>query len=195
MTCTYSENDIALYVEGDLAPAKAGEVQMHLLTCDVCKELAADLWESQASLKSLRQDTVSTAALSAVRARVLGEIRERRSKWRWGRWVYSFAGAAFVVALVIGVASQIRRKASDPQIAKVDVPSLPAVVLETPSAPAAEKDNHTGTATPKRSKRAVRRIEVPSSAEPARPLVVKLLTDDPNVVIYWLLDKENGGTL
>jgi hypothetical protein len=29
--------------------------------------------------------------------------------------------------------------------------------------------------------------------EQAKPLMVKLLTDDPNVVIYWLVDQKNGG--
>src|SRR6185436_14594481 len=32
-------------------------------------------------------------------------------------------------------------------------------------------------------------------AESAKPLMVKLLTDDPNIVIYWLVDQKNGGTL
>jgi hypothetical protein len=30
-------------------------------------------------------------------------------------------------------------------------------------------------------------------AEPPKQVVVKLMTDDPNIVIYWLLDA--GGTL
>ena len=32
-------------------------------------------------------------------------------------------------------------------------------------------------------------------AEPPKQLVVKLVTDDPNIVIYWLLDQKTGGTL
>jgi hypothetical protein len=31
--------------------------------------------------------------------------------------------------------------------------------------------------------------------EPPKPLMVKLLTDDPNIVIYWLVDQKTGGTL
>jgi hypothetical protein len=32
------------------------------------------------------------------------------------------------------------------------------------------------------------------SAEPTAPMMVKLQTDDPNIVIYWLFD-QNGGSL
>jgi DNA-directed RNA polymerase specialized sigma24 family protein len=32
----------------------------------------------------------------------------------------------------------------------------------------------------------------PEPSEPAKPLVVKLLTDDPNIVIYWLIDNTGG---
>ena len=27
---------------------------------------------------------------------------------------------------------------------------------------------------------------------PTPPIVVKLVTDDPNVIIYWLIDSEQG---
>ena len=64
MKCRYSENDVALYVEGDLAPAKASRIEAHLMECALCRDLAADLRESQAMFKNLRQDTVSAAALS-----------------------------------------------------------------------------------------------------------------------------------
>jgi len=36
----------------------------------------------------------------------------------------------------------------------------------------------------------------PAVAQPAkepRQVLVKLLTDDPNIVIYWLIDEKNGG--
>src|SRR5262249_23427576 len=32
----------------------------------------------------------------------------------------------------------------------------------------------------------------PEAPKPAKPLVVKLLTDDPNIVIYWLIDNTGG---
>jgi hypothetical protein len=37
-------------------------------------------------------------------------------------------------------------------------------------------------------------IQPKVSAEPAAPMMVKLETDDPTIVIYWLFD-QNGGSL
>jgi hypothetical protein len=34
------------------------------------------------------------------------------------------------------------------------------------------------------------RVRLAKKEEPAQPLVVKMLTDDPNVVIIWLVDKQ-----
>ena len=45
MKCSYSENDIALFVERDVAPSKAREIEEHLGTCDVCRKLVEDLRE------------------------------------------------------------------------------------------------------------------------------------------------------
>ena len=46
----------------------------------------------------------------------------------------------------------------------------------------------------RRRRQGVALDEIP--AEPPKPkqLVVKLLTDDPNIVIYWLVD-QTGGSL
>ena len=44
-----------------------------------------------------------------------------------------------------------------------------------------------------RRRRQIAQTEVaPEPSEPAKPLVVKLLTDDPNIVIYWLIDNTGG---
>src|SRR6185436_11684018 len=99
MNCKYSENDVALYVEGDLAAAKVNDFEAHLAACGMCRELEAELRESQLVFKSLRQDTVSASALAHVRTRVLAEVGGRDAKQGWGRWVFAMAGVAFVVAM------------------------------------------------------------------------------------------------
>ena len=44
-----------------------------------------------------------------------------------------------------------------------------------------------------RRRRQIAQTEVaPEPSAPAKPLVVKLLTDDPNIVIYWLIDNTGG---
>jgi hypothetical protein len=232
MKCRYSENDIALFVEGDLEPAKAAELQIHLVTCEVCREVEADVRESQTALKSLRQEMVSSAALSFVRNRVLEEVSQVRVRPVWGRWVYALAGAMFVVVLSVSVI--LYKTKTTPLLGQggVAAPSsnIPvplagadgvvrsgiagAVIERTtldgfalsgsrglrplPSAPAkvASRRLLNGRSHPSFSKEGNGVvITEPGPLDTPQEVVVKLLTDDPNIVIYWLVEQKNGGTL
>jgi hypothetical protein len=234
MKCRYSENDIALFVEGDLEPANAAELEIHLVTCEVCRELEADVRESQTVLKSLRQERVSSAALSFVRTRVLEQVSEKRLRPVWGRWVYALAGAMFVAVVSVGVILQNGKTTKTPLLGQggvaapsnnIPVPSagadgvvrssIPVAEIERtnldgfalsgsrglrplPSAPATVASRHS---LDRRSHSSFSKegngvvITEPEPSETPKELVVKLLTDDPNVVIYWLVDQKNGGTL
>src|SRR5262245_34171595 len=202
MKCGCLENDVALYIEGDLTPAKACEIQAHLVSCGACRDLATGLRESQAILKSLKQDTVGVAALSSVRARVLAEVGSSRARSAWGRWVYAVAGTVFVGLVCIGIASKMRVPAPPiPQIVESDPLPPPAAVpltRETVTTPPDSIKSEKVT-VPLRAEDGRRRRQgaahTEPPAEPPKPLVVKLLTDDPDIVIYWLVDEKNGGTL
>ena len=62
----------------------------------------------------------------------------------------------------------------------------PRVAIAPPPAPKAEPlPPAVASALPKRVVR-VRRVKKPLPPPPAEPLMVKLVTDDPNVVIYWI---------
>jgi anti-sigma factor RsiW len=197
MKCGYSENDVALFVEGDLGEAKAHDMEAHLVACDACRILAEELRESQSMFKSLKQDTVSAAALSSVRTRVLAEVGAGKARAAWGRWVVALAGAGFVVAICAGLVWHVRGKV-DP------LPPPTAAVPATMGTPTIAKSKQeivevvkVKLPIPKREQRQPRaqgvvHTEIP--VEPPKQLVVKLLTDDPNIVIYWLVD-QTGGTL
>jgi hypothetical protein len=217
MKCRYSENDIALFVEGDLEPAKAAELEIHLVTCEACRELEADVRESQTVLKSLRQETVSSAALSFVRNRVLEEVSKTRVRPVWGRWVYALAGAMFVAVLSVSVilhsgkATKTTPLLGQEGVAapsnNIPVPlkgadgvvrsGIPLMQVE-PSAPAKVASRHSldRRSHPSFSKEG-NKVVITERAPSETPteVVVKLLTDDPNIVIYWLVDQKNGGTL
>jgi hypothetical protein len=207
-----------LYVEGDSAASTAGQIEAHLLTCTSCRDLAVELRETQAALKSLRQDFVSPAALSSVRNQVLAEIGRRGAKPLWGRWVYAIAGAVFVAVMVITLATYGRKPAPEVQpVAKTDssfappmetTPPSDSVVYSSPSKtssrPVKRLPQHgvqkRGEVAPDRAVHSsTAEVETIAGADaspekPSKQVVVKLLTDDPNVVIYWLVD-QNGGTL
>ena len=222
MKCMYSENDVALYVEGDVPPAKAREIQAHLSACIRCRDLAVELQESQAALKSLRQDNVSGTSLALVRSQVLAEI-QAGVRPVWGRWVYALAGAVFVGVLAVGWMLEMRRPRvqeivkSDPPPPQAAVPLTTVIIdanndtnrqsvrgstandisgREKANKAAKAKSNvplREGDVRQRRHEVAHTEIQ-PEQSEPAKPLVVKLLTDDPNIVIYWLIDN-TGGTL
>jgi hypothetical protein len=234
MKCRYSEHDVALFVEGDLEPTKAAEVQVHLVTCEVCRELEADVRESQTVLKSLRQEMVSSAALSFVRTRVLEQVSEKRFRPVWGRWMYGLAGAMFVAVVSVSVILHSGKATKTPLLGQggggapsnnIPVPLAGAdgVVRSTstngmlerttldgfalsgsrglrplPSAPAKVASRHSldRRSHPSFSKEGNNVvITEPVSSDTPQEVVVKLFTDDPNVVIYWLVDQKNGGTL
>jgi hypothetical protein len=209
MKCAYSPNEVALYIEGDLPADLACEVQAHLTSCAVCRDIAAELRESQTMLKSLRQDAVSPTALASVRSRVFEEIRAE-TRPVWGRWVYAVAGTVFVAILGVGLATYVRI-APDvrvQQLTKTDELANPLLTKEEPReapglSPTPEVPAKVTTPASPRAARARppllrkegnnSRLETPpTSPDPSKQLVVKLLTDDPKIVIYWLVDQPGG---
>jgi hypothetical protein len=109
---------------------------------------------------------LSPAAYDEVRHRVLGEIRRRR---RVRNAVRITAAMAACVALVVTTLVALRQPAIQPAPPMLaSVPGGPPPVFRT---------------TPVRHRRAPRRRETP-----AQPLMVRLETDDPNVVILWIVD-------
>jgi len=195
MKCRYSEHDVALFVEGDLEPARAAELEVHLVSCEVCRELEAEMRESQTLLKNLRQERVSSAALSSVRSRVLEQVSATRVRPVWGRLVYALAGAMFVAVVSVSLVLH-NTKPESKTVAEVIhpdavVPSARPSVKVQPIVPPAPVERRTHRSAP----RANQKISEPTTSEAPKEVVVKLLTDDPNVVIYWLVDQKNGGTL
>jgi hypothetical protein len=226
MKCRYSENDIALFVEGDLESAKAAELEIHIVTCKVCRDVEADVRESQTVLKSLRQEMVSSAALSFVRTRVLEQVSQTRFRPLWGRWIYALAGAMLVVVVSASVILHSGKTTKTPLLGEggvaapsnnIPVPlngvdgvvrsrrtTLDGFALSgsrglrpLPSTPAKVASRHS---LDRRSHHSFSKegkfvIAEPAPSDTPQEVVVKLLTDDPNVVIYWLVDQKNGGTL
>ncbi|HEY2379940.1 MAG TPA: zf-HC2 domain-containing protein [Terriglobia bacterium] len=188
MTCRHSENELALYVEGDLPPAKADQVDVHLHSCPVCRQFVDELRETQSTFKSIRQETVSPQALAHLRTRVLGQVAAQNRRPGWGRWVYALAGVAFVVVVVAGALSRYDRPVAKVQAVAVSPPAVlqPSVALHAEVV--ADKQ------PPKPHLRRSHRPPETKAAEPPKEIMVKLLTEDPNVVIYWLVD-QNGGAL
>jgi anti-sigma factor RsiW len=177
MNCGDWEERIALYAGGDLRPEEAAGLERHLAECAGCQLLLSGLRESLRLLREAHAEPVEEAHFTAVRARVFAELE--RGRWPWWRqvWVYGLAAAAMALLLLA-----VRPKAHN-RIAVV----TPAPVLTAAPAPPQPQTVRQSVAPRHRKPRPKPAAE---AERPAEPLVVKLLTDDPNVVIYWITESK-----
>ena len=170
MNCTDWEERLALYAGGDLAAEQAAEVERHLADCAGCQMFASGLRASLELLEGAHEEVPEPAHFAAVRYRVRAQLeRERRPLWRRA-WAYGFAAVA--AALLVAVAVRPSRWVAPlpPQVAMVQPPAAPL-----PSV--APRPVH------------VRRKPHPK-VEPGEPVMVRLVTDNPDVVIYWIAERK-----
>jgi anti-sigma factor RsiW len=185
MSCSKFETDIALYAGGDLPPGRMARVEAHLAECADCRALAEDLRAEQALLSELRDDPLEDAMLAQVRQRVLAEVRH--TGWKAG---FSPRGAlapllALAAALLLAVILIWPRHHSG--AAPRAAAASHAVQAEVGRGPAAA---HGAAPLARKSRHHLRR---PPAAQPGPPLLVQFVTDDPNIVVYWLIDQKPQG--
>jgi anti-sigma factor RsiW len=174
MNCQEWEQQVALHVENDLPAEEARRVEEHLAGCAECRELLEDLRASQAALKEIEAEGVDGALLAVVRSGVLSRIGERRrSIWPWA------AAVAMAAALMAALLPAPREVAPEPRAAPiarapVTPPKAEPVVARARSRPYPARP---------------RRTESRQASRGSDPLVVKMLTDDPDIVIIWLVDQ------
>jgi anti-sigma factor RsiW len=198
----FTENVLALYVEGDV-PKMSAVIERHIHECAACSLRVAEFQESQYLFKSLGEDTVSSAALASVRTQVVDEVRRRDKGSLLSVWLGRLAPAGFpwryalaslpIVFAVSGVVWRSRVPEQRPQrgvpvaaTAPVEI-SRPAVAVTTaPAAP--HHPRHAKRVAPPKPKPVTARVE-----EETRQIVMKIVTDDPNIIIYWLLDQKGDG--
>jgi anti-sigma factor RsiW len=188
MSCSDWEERIALHAGGDLPPAEAAEVERHLRECAGCQALASGLKQSLALLKEAHDEPLAAAHFSAVRARVVAELeQERRRGALWARrraWSYGLAAVAvaLLVMLALGPGRTPERRTV------VVARSNRSLTFAAPPAVVAVRK----PAVPRPHRRVARRVVRANVPETSEPLMVKLVTDDPNVVIYWIADRKRG---
>jgi hypothetical protein len=158
----------------------------HLAGCAACREFAAEIESAVAVLRAAHAGEIAPAHYAAVRARVWARIGERRRKLMWRLAL----AAAVLIALLYPALERWRTpQSSAPLRVAVRTPEIAAPAAGEPVLRAG------GTAGARAS---ARRHAIPQprlQARPQRPrqprrqpLLIKLLTDDPNVVIYWVAE-------
>lgn len=191
MSCRDFEHLIALHVEGDGSESERQRVESHLRTCSDCWDLAEDLKESQAVFKSIRVHVPNSAMLSVVRARVLHEVAGR-DLGTWFEWLFLLgcrqkATLASMVLMVVGSGALWFAWESEAPMAP-----RPTVVIVPPAVPDPLPQAVSSRPDPKPHVRYHKPAPVVVSQEPQpqAQVTIRLLTDDPNVIIYWLGDEK-----
>jgi hypothetical protein len=178
MSCSKFEIDIALYAGGDLPDGRIVRIESHLAECADCRALAEELRAGRALLSDLLDEPLEDAMLAQVRQRVMVELGRagfsRRSRLYWKLAL----AAALVLAAVLAWPRHSSKHAPAAPIARVE----PSHV--TPAPPV--------NIVPVRH-RVVRRRRPAPAAQSGPPLLVQFVTDDPNIVIYWLVNQKPQG--
>ena len=145
-------------------------VDEHLAVCSACREFAAELRENSVAMTAFALDAMPS----------VGVVRARRPLFVWG---------AVAAMLVVGFASALVMRSS-----RQVQPAISSLALSTPGPESTASTQQAEAPVPHRASRtaSARQAEPPvprkkRQADPASQgiLQVKMLTDDPDVVIYW----------
>ena len=183
MNCVDWEERIALYAGGDLAPAEAQAVERHVGECAGCQLLLSGLRESLRLVREVHGEPVEAAHFAAVRARVFAEL-ERTPARRW-RFAWGFAMAAAAAVLLIAMWPRPERKTMTHALVPAPVVSHGGAGPQVRGGPPGPVSGRARVGR-KAPARGPTRTTASAPPEPAEPMVVKLLTNDPDVVIYWI---------
>lgn len=166
MSCTEWEREIE-------EQADTPDLAEHLRVCSSCRDFAREIELNRTALQAL---AVDPAALQAVRSSVLQRIEAKQRRMAWWIWPAAAAACAAIVCAVLLMPRLLN-------------PAPPAGVEFAKNPPRIE-----WTPKPIPARPVARKFgPVVAKAAPARkpePFVVKMLTDDPNVIIIWLVDKK-----
>ena len=186
MNCAHWEERIALYMGGDLRADESADVERHLAVCAGCQVFASGIRESLGLLREAHAEQLDAAAFAAVRARVLGEL-ERRPAQRW----WFVLGTAFAVAALLLAVVWVRpAKHQAPPPATMASRETPRpLAIPMPAERRAAPVVHRRRAVRKPAV-SVREAAVRREKTPEQPLVVKMMTNDPDVVIYWITNTQ-----
>jgi hypothetical protein len=213
----YTEETLALYVEADLPEAQMERVSTHLVDCPECRNVVAELTETQSVFKSIRQDIAPASVHARVREHVINEVMRTPSGWSLRlerlvcgiRWRYAICGVALMViagamfwefhhveqpasVANVNVASD-RASVSEPQR---DLPLNNANIAEANPPVRKTRKRVVDTRKPVVEPVALTQMEPApineEKDESSRSVMVKLMTDDPGIVIYWIVDQKGG---
>jgi hypothetical protein len=124
VSCEFSREALALYVEDDLTAREAAATAGHVAVCEECRGFVDDLRVTQRLVKSARGAAASRPACTAMRRDVMAIINGRQAALGWGlrleraialglRPSYGLAALLLLGMVSVTVLAQIRPSAHD----------------------------------------------------------------------------------
>jgi anti-sigma factor RsiW len=169
MNCREWEEAIALYTGGDLDSPRALEVERHLAGCTGCQVFANGLRECREEMRAFHREEIPAAHYATVRARVLAQLQP--APW-WHGWLRVATAAAACLAVCLAIFHwNVSRPVAPLQVAVMRPPEP-----ELTARPAARRP----------PRRAAVHVSRRKPARAAELLTVRIITDNPDVVIYWI---------
>ena len=138
------------------------EVDAHLAGCPSCRSLADEVQANAHAMRAMGEEIILVAPV---------RLRPSQPWWKW-------TSAAAAVIITLGAAWWASRPAKPPHMLSIDVKVRGVVPkAEVPYVKAEIPEKLSGKVP----------IVLVANTE---PLKVKMLTPDPDVVIYWLIDSK-----
>ena len=201
MYCQDWEERIALHAGGDLAAAEAAAVERHLAACAECRAFRSAMSESLELLREAHTEALEPAFYTAVRGRVMAELEGEASAgagrrlWLRRGWMAGMAAGLVAAALLLALALSnrpVRRLEAPPRVAGglvagAGIPPAPRAPAPLPDGRGSGRSPARRPAWPLSHGRGSGRSRAHKQAA-SEPLLVRLVTDDPNVVIYWIAE-------
>jgi len=209
--CERFEERLALHVENDLSADESAAVERHVAGCSGCREYLATLVESQSLFQELRGDHPPVDVARAVRRRVLDQIEQDPGRvlgwgtrieralvtgWRLRAVAVTFA-VAFLAALVwISTRAPLAPVESVATVEAPEVEDVPREVVPVNREPTVEDPRRTLVEVDETDVANFFPVAfdwnwVPVEIDIPPQRTVKLVTDNPKVIIYWVLEEGN----
>jgi hypothetical protein len=200
MNCARWQRLVALYVGDDLDRSRSARVKQHLSACPSCRDLEQDLRRDLQTLGDLDAAATATLDLGSVRGAVLEKIENRRKRSPMllqPRLLAALAMVVVVIALALvfrqsrgaGALRTVSRGIPSPAPGQAAVPKPRETSPPQPTPEFARPIPNTANTLLVRAETSPSDSSAPfPPSVPVEPMTIKILTDDPEVVIYWIVD-------
>jgi anti-sigma factor RsiW len=131
-TTAHSSERLSAYLDGELPPAEAAELEAHLRECAACAQALDEMLAVDSSARALAVDAPE-GYFDAFPGRVRARLRARR---RWKLPVWTWAAAAALLLAVVTPMTMRETRAPQPAAEVAPATPLPPRPPATPLAPA-----------------------------------------------------------